>query len=143
MEYLLEWQLYLIYLIFKFKIIYDNYNMYNVLKDSLFGAFFIGSLSYLNEKFKNSIYYPKIAGFLIAIPIGYLLGINVFLRNNTDSAVNYSKHIVFGLIITLLTVIFSIYLLRSKLESLIYLFNICVLILIIYFYFHFKIFELY
>ena len=117
--------------------------MYIVLRDALYGAFLIGGLSYLNELYKNNPNFPKITGFLLGAPTGYFLGVIVFLRNNIQDAKNFTYHMILGIILTFTVVTFSLYLLNNKLSSLIYLFNILVLILSIYFYFQFELYKKY
>lgn len=115
--------------------------MIEVIIDTILGAIFFGSISYLTQTFSEDKRLYKVIGFLWGIPLSYFFFMYISSKNGKLAMLDLSKHAVFGLLSTILIMIIIIYNIDSMSERTIIILSLIYGIIIFSLYFIFKLYK--
>ncbi len=120
--------------------------MYNskynkIIFDVLSGSFLIGLISYFTLQFDENPEYLKIIAYLWAVPLLYFYFLYIIYPKGNEAIKSFTIHGLFGMILTLIIMIFTYYLLILKINiNYIILVNILYGLLTLFIYFYFKLY---
>jgi hypothetical protein len=79
---------------------YMNYT--SIIFDTILGAMVLGTISTLSQVYASQPQYFMILGFMWATPLTYFFFINLVSRAGKDHVTNFSRHAIYGSLITFL-----------------------------------------
>lgn len=87
--------------------IFDKVNRYSIFKDTIMGAGIFFIISTLNEMYNESNDLVRIFAFTWAVPVLYFFFINMFLRRGKNAIIDFNKHALLGLFLSIIAILFT------------------------------------
>jgi inner membrane protein involved in colicin E2 resistance len=111
-----------------------------ILSDALLGGGIVGIFSYMSSLYEEKPEYIKIIAFLWGIPLIFFYLLFIAWKNGESAAIAFTKHALFGAILTIVSMWLTIYMHKSGKYPTI-LANIGLLSLYVIIYFTFKLYR--
>ena len=116
-------------------------NYYVITRDSLIGALLTGIFSYSATIYTTNSNYLKVSAYLWGLPLIYFYILFVAWKNaGKDAAFDVSAHALLGIMVTIFSVIFTLFIINMDRDLVIY-FNIFVVVAAIFAYTYLEIYN--
>ena len=116
-------------------------NYYAITRDSLIGALLTGIFSYSATIYTTNSNYLKVSAYLWGLPLIYFYILFVAWKNaGKDAAFDVSAHALLGIMVTIFSVIFTLFIINMDRDLVIY-FNIFVVVAAIFAYTYLEIYN--
>ena len=113
-----------------------------IARDAFFGGVLAGAFSYASTLYTTNANYLRVTAFLWGLPLIYFYILNIAWNTaGREAAFDVSVHGLLGIIITLFSIIFTLFIVRLNKEFIIYL-NIMILITAIFSYTYYKVYNI-
>tara|TARA_A100000164_G_C21653835_1_gene651600 strand:- start:179 stop:556 length:378 start_codon:yes stop_codon:yes gene_type:complete len=107
---------------------------YVITRDSVIGALFAGVFSYSATIYTTNSNYLKVSAYLWGVPLMYFYILYIAWNNaGKDAAFDVSAHALLGILVTVFSIIFTLFIINFNKDLVIYL-NIIILITAIFAY---------
>jgi hypothetical protein len=110
-----------------------------IISEGIQGAMMIGAGSYFISRYRDNPNYVKIISYSTFVPIGLSYLVWLCLQKSEISAINFLKHFLIGIALTILACIITI--LTHKYSSRWLAFNWLVLVILTCGYFYYEIYD--
>lgn len=116
-------------------------NYYVITRDSLIGALLTGIFSYSATIYTTNSNYLKVSAYLWGLPLIYFYILFLAWKNaGKDAAFDVSAHALLGIMVTIFSVIFTLFIINMGRDLVIY-FNIFVVVAAIFAYTYLEIYN--